>query len=79
MKIIEQQESAISELIEEEKECRLKAETIYNNYSLIKEIIEELKKASNTLSWKEIKSKLAGHKIIKKIDEKYKVVFIEVS
>ena len=42
-------------------------------------IVDGLQKASKTLSWKEIKSKLAGHKIIKKIDEKDKVVFIEIS
>ena len=57
---------------------RQKGELIYQNYQLIKEILDELNKASKKYSWKEIKEKLKGHKVIKEVNEKERKVIIEV-
>ena len=62
----------------EEKESREKGESIYHNYQLIKEVLEELNKASKKYSWKEIKEKLKEHKVIKEINEKDRKVLVEV-
>ena len=77
-RMIEQQKSAIESLWKEGKESREKGELIYHNYSLIKEILEEMNKASKKYSWKEIKEKLKDHKTIKEINEKDRKVVIEV-
>ena len=57
---------------------REKGEIIYNKYNIIKEVLDELDKASKKYSWKEIKEKLKGHKIIKEINEKDRKVVVEV-
>lgn len=77
-RIIEQQKLAIEEMRKEEHEFRQKGEMIYHNYSLIKEILDELNKASKKYSWKEIKEKLKGHKLIREINEKERKVVVEV-
>ena len=77
-RIIEQQKQTIEELRNEEKELREKGEIIYHNYNLIKEIIEEINKASKKYSWKEIKEKLKEHKIIKEINEKDRKVVVQL-
>ncbi len=77
-RIIEEQKTAILKLKEEEKESREKGELIYHKYSLIKEILDEVNKASKKYSWKEIKEKLKEHKIIKEINEKERKVVVEV-
>ncbi len=69
-RIIEAQEKTISELEESADENQKKGELIYEKYSLVSEILSELKKAREKYSWKEIREKLKGHKIIKEIDEK---------
>ena len=51
---------------------------LYKNYKLIKEILEELKEISKKHSWKEIKEKLKGHKLIKEVIPKEKSVVIEL-
>ena len=77
-RIIQQQKQTIEELRKEEKESREKGELIYHNYSLIKEILEEINKASKKYSWKEIKEKLKGHKTVKEINEKDRKIVVEV-
>ncbi len=77
-RIIEEQRAAIEQLRIEEKEYMEKGELIYHKYGLIKEILDELNKASNKYSWKEIKEKVKGHKIIKEFNEKNRKVVIEV-
>ena len=76
--IIEQQKATIEELRKEEHESRKKGELFYENYNTIKEVLDEINKASKKYSWKEIKEKLKGHKIIKEINEKEKKVVIEI-
>ncbi len=77
-KIIEQEQAKILELEEQEMLERSRAEAIYNNYQLIQEILTELKKARQKYSWKEIKEKLKGHKIIKDVNEKEGKVEIDL-
>lgn len=77
-RIIAQQKQAVEELRKEEAESRQKAEAIYHNYQLIKEVLEELNKASKKYSWKDIKEKLKGHKVIKEVNEKDRKVVVEV-
>lgn len=77
-RIIEQQQNTIEELRKEEHEARQKAEAIYHNYQLIKEVLDELNKANKKYSWKEIKEKLKGHKIVKELNDKDRKVVVEV-
>ena len=74
----ENNKQTIRELRKEEHESRQKGELIYQNYQLIKEIIDELNKASKKHSWKEIKEKLKNHKTIKEVNEKERKVIVEI-
>lgn len=77
-RIIEEQKQTIEKLKEEEIELREKGELIYHKYNLIKEILDEINKASKKYPWKEIKEKLKEHKIVKEVNEKERKVGIEV-
>ena len=77
-KIIEQQKEQIEEAKKQEEENREKGNVVYNNYQLIKEILEEIKKARKKYSWKEIEEKLKGHKIVKEIISKDNSIVIEI-
>ena len=77
-RIIQEQTQSLEELKKEEKEAREKGELIYSKYNLVKEILDEINKASKKHSWKEIKEKLRGHKIIKEVNEKERKIIIEV-
>ena len=74
-----EQEVTLNELKVKETENRKKGEIIYNNYQMIKDILDEINKASKKYSWKEIKEKLKGHKVVKDVDVKEKKVVIEVN
>ncbi len=76
--IIEQQKSAVEQLKNEERDFRHKGEIVYHNYNTIKEILDEINKASKKYSWKEIKEKLKGHKMIMEINEKDREVVVEI-
>src|SRR3989338_4169302 len=77
-RIIEEQKISFEGLKSKEEENRKKAEAIYHNYQLIKEILEEINKASKKYSWEEIKEKLKGHKIVKEVNLKDKTVVVDV-
>lgn len=77
-RITEEQKLAMEGLKIEENQLRKNGELIYHKYSLIKEILEELNKASKKYSWKEIKERLKGHNVIKEINEKDRKVVVEV-
>lgn len=77
-RIAENQKQAIENLRKEEHELRQKGELIYQNYQIIKEVLDELNKASKKYSWKEIKDKLKDHKMIKEINEKDRKVVVEI-
>jgi len=77
-RIIEEQEKTIEAFRNEEKELRKNGELIYQKYILIKEILDELNKASEKYSWKEIKEKLKDHKIVKDLNEKDRKIVVEI-
>ena len=77
--IMAEQEVTLNELKVKETENRKKGEIIYNNYQMIKDILDEINKASKKYSWKEIKEKLKGHKVVKDVDVKEKKVVIGVN
>lgn len=77
--IMAEQEVTLNELKVKETENRKKGEIIYNNYQMIKDILDEINKASKKYSWKEIKEKLKWHKVVKDVDVKEKKVVIEVN
>jgi len=77
-KVIEKQTEKIEEIKNSIKENEKKAELIYNNFNLIKNILEELNKAKEKYEWKEIKDKLKGHKVIKEVNSKDKKIIIEL-
>ncbi len=77
-RIISEQRQKIKGLETAEKENKKKAELIYEQYNLIKETIAQIKKARKKYSWKEIKEKLKGHKLIKEINEKEKTIILEL-
>ena len=77
-RIIEEQKQTIEAFRIEETELREKGELIYQKYALIKEILDELNKASKKYSWKEIKEKVKGHNLIKELNDKDRKVVVEV-
>src|SRR3989338_797990 len=77
-RIIKSQKRTIEELRKEEHELRQKGELIYLNYNVVKEVLDEINKASKKYSWKEIKEKLKGHKIVKEVNEKERKVVVEI-
>ena len=77
-KIIDEQKKQIERMQTSIKTNNERAELFYTNYKLIQNIITELKKAREKYSWKEIKEKLKGHKIIKDINEKEGKIILEI-
>ncbi len=77
-RIIAEQEKMIAETEASAAENTAKAEAVYNNYSVVSKILEELAKAREKHSWAEIKSRLEGHKVIREIDEQSRRVVVEV-
>jgi len=77
--IIEKQIHHLEELNQQENLNKEKAELLYKNYKLVKEILEELKAISKKHSWKEIQEKLKGHKIIKEVIPKEKSIVLELN
>ncbi|MDP6548194.1 MAG: NFACT family protein [Candidatus Woesearchaeota archaeon] len=76
--IMGEQEATLKGLKVKETENRKKAELIYKNYQLIKEILDEINKASKKYSWEDIKKKLKGHKVVKDVDVKDKQVVVDM-
>lgn len=76
--IIKRQQSQIKKLGEEIKQNQERGEQIYQNYQIIKDILEQLTIARKKMSWDEIKEKLKNHNLIKEINEKNKQIIIEV-
>ncbi len=77
-RIIEEQKATIENMKNKEIDLREKGELIYHNYQLIKEILDEINKASKKYSWKEIKEKVKDHKIVKDLDMKDKAVVVDI-
>jgi len=77
-KIINQQEQTINGMKISADENQKKGEFIYEHYEQIKKILEDFNLARKKLSWKEIKEKLKGHKIVKQIKDKEGKITIEI-
>jgi predicted ribosome quality control (RQC) complex YloA/Tae2 family protein len=77
-RIIEKQEKQLSVLRQQADENQRKGELLYENYQVVKDILDELNIAKKKYSWKEIKEKLKGHKLVKQINEKDQEVVIEI-
>jgi len=76
--IIKKQREDIKKLEKQEKENDDKGEFLYNKYQLVSGVLKELKDISEKHSWKEIKEKLKGHKLIKEVNSADKSVVIEI-
>ncbi len=77
-KVIEKQEESAKAIEEGIVENEKKAELIYGNYNLIKEIVDTIKEATKKYSWKEIDDKLKNHKVVKEVNSKDKKVVLEL-
>jgi predicted ribosome quality control (RQC) complex YloA/Tae2 family protein len=78
MSIMKSQESQIIGLEKSALDAQSKGEFIYSNYTLVKNILDEIAKAKKSHSFKEIKERLKGHKLIKDLDEKEKKIVLEM-
>lgn len=76
--MIRQQTFRIEGLEKSEADNQRKGELIYENYPLIEKAIEAIKEHRKTMSWKELKEKFKGHKIIKDVDTKTGEVTLEL-
>jgi len=77
-KVISDQEGSIKKLEKTIIENQKKGELIYERYQDIDDILNQLREARKKYSWKEIKEKLKGHKVIKEIHEKNNEIIIEI-
>ena len=77
-KIVKKQTESVKKLKKQIKDNKEKGELIYNNYKIVDDILKQLKEARKNMSWKEIKEKLKGHKIIKTINEKESTIELDL-
>ncbi|MBN2881049.1 NFACT family protein [Candidatus Woesearchaeota archaeon] len=77
-KIIAMQTERKTELETQSALDQRKGELLYENYPLVSDILLQINTARKKLSWDEIKEKLKGHKIIKKIDSAKGIITIEL-
>ncbi len=78
MKIIAEQEQTIAKLQAQAQEALETGKAIYENYMVVEEVLRALKTAAGKYSWKEIKEKLKGHRVVREIDEKRRQAVIEL-
>jgi len=76
--IIKRQREDIKKLEKQEKENDEKGKLLYTHYQLVSGVLTELKDISEKHSWKEIKEKLKGHKLIKEVHGADKSVVVEI-
>ena len=76
--ILERQRKYLAELNNDAKENARKGELIFEKYQVVKEVLDELKKARPRLPWKEIKARLNDHPLIKEINEAKGEITIEL-
>lgn len=77
-KMIQSQEKQIETMQKEMDVSQRKGELIYENYAVIESLLNQLKEARKSHSWKEIKEHLKDHKIIKSINEKNNELEVEL-
>jgi len=78
-KVITQQKETIKKLKIQIKENQRKGELLYEKYAEVNDILTELNKAKQKYTFKEIREKLKGHKVIKDINSKTKEIIIDIS
>jgi predicted ribosome quality control (RQC) complex YloA/Tae2 family protein len=76
--MINQQKKTIEKLEKQIDEEQKKGEKVYEKFQEIEEILKTINKAKEKYSWDEIKDKLKGHKVIKKINPKEKTVTVNI-
>jgi len=76
--IIKKQELQLKKAIIEAEENQKKGDMLYENYTEIKKLFDNLREARKTYSWKEIKEHLKKNKKIIKIDEANNEIIIEL-
>lgn len=75
---IEIQEKNIIKQGKDAEENQRKGEAVYENYAMMKDVLDSIIKARQKYSFKEIKEKLKDHKTVKEINEKEGKVIIEI-
>ncbi len=76
--MIKEQEKTVQNFTQSYEENQRKAEFIYENYQQINELLEQIRKAREKHSWREIKEKLKNHKVVRDINEKDGKITIEL-
>ncbi|MFC1741051.1 NFACT family protein [Nanoarchaeota archaeon] len=76
--MLKQQIQRIEGLEKSEKENQRKGEIIYENYPLIEQAIKEILELRKDHSWKEIKERFKGHKLLKDVNEKTGEITLEI-
>jgi len=76
-KVVDKQRGLANGLTKSEKENQEKGELIYKNYQLVKDVLDAVKKARETMTWKEIKTNLKNP-LVKKVDENKGEIVLEL-
>ena len=76
--IVAEQKKQIAKFESGEQEAREKADALYAKYTEVSTILKELNKILEKHTWKEVKDKLKGHKVIKEINAKEKSIVVEL-
>jgi len=77
-KILDMQKGTIKKQENAIIEGNTKGDLIYKNYNEVSTIMSELREIRKKYTWKEIKQKLKGHKLIKNINEKTGKITLEL-
>lgn len=78
LQIIKQQELALENMKKGESENQKKGELIYENYTLLTNLLSEFNEIRKKHSWAEIKKTLKNHKVIKQVNEQEGLITIEL-
>jgi len=76
--IIKVQEQTIKKLESQAEKNQRKGELIYEQYAQLRTLLDNLTKAKETHTWKEIKEHLKGHKLIKNLDENKLTITVDL-
>jgi predicted ribosome quality control (RQC) complex YloA/Tae2 family protein len=76
--LTQKEKQIIEALAKKEVEQRKKGELIYENYQMVNDIINEIRKALKKHDWEEIERRLKGHKVVKVVNSKDKTVEVEI-
>lgn len=78
LEIIEAQELHIRKMLAEEENFRMAGNKIYENYAVIREIIDKINELRKKHSWSAVKQFFKDHKIVKNIDENSAIIELEL-